>query len=193
MGTNAAKIAAGLGAEVVIFEVNADRLRTLDDLFGPRVRVLMSNPWSIGQEVTGADLVVGAVLIPGAKAPVLVTEDVVRAMRPGSVIVDVAVDQGVDRDGGPRDDPRQSRVRAFRRPPLRRGEYPGAVPRTSTWGLVNATLPYVQKLLSAPLAEVLRRDPALRKGLNTHAGYVTHEAVARSLGLSYRSPEELIA
>ncbi|MBT9253021.1 MAG: alanine dehydrogenase [Brockia lithotrophica] len=194
VGTNAAKIAAGLGAEVVIFEVNADRLRNLDDLFGPRVRVLMSNPWSIGQEVTGADLVVGAVLIPGAKAPVLVTEDMVRAMRPGSVIVDVAVDQGgsiatVDRVTT-HDNPVYERFGVLH---YAVANIPGAVPRTSTWGLVNATLPYVQKLLSAPLAEVLRRDPALRKGLNTHAGYVTHEAVARSLGLSYRSPEELIA
>ncbi len=194
VGTNAAKVAVGLGAEVVLFEVNPDRLRFLDDLFGARVRILMSNPWSIGEEVAGADLVIGAVLIPGAKAPTLVTEDMVRTMRSGSVIVDVAVDQGgsiatIDRVTT-HDAPVYERFGVLH---YAVANIPGAVPRTSTWGLVNATLPYIQKLLAAPLAEVFRHDPALRKGLNTYEGYIAHEVVAHSLQLPYRSPEELIS
>ncbi|MED4955619.1 alanine dehydrogenase, partial [Paenibacillus macerans] len=143
VGTNAAKIAVGLGAEVTIIDVNPERLRQLDDIFGARLQTLMSNPQHIAEAVEESDLVIGAVLIPGAKAPKLVRENMVKAMRPGSVIVDVAIDQGgifetVDRITT-HSDPTYVKHGVVH---YAVANMPGAVPRTSTYALTNATLPY---------------------------------------------------
>lgn len=188
VGINAAKIALGLGARVTILDINHSRLQYLDDVFGGRVQTISSNPGNIAEVITKADLLIGAVLIPGAKAPHLVTRAMLSTMKPGSVIVDVAVDQG-------------GCVETIR--PTTHDEpiyvvdeivhygvanMPGAVPRTSTIALSNQTLPYALMLADQGL-EALRDNAALRKGLNTHAGHLTYEAVGTAFDLPAVSPE----
>lgn len=193
VGTNAARIALGLGAEVTLIDINPRRLRELDDLFGGRVRTVISREDTIARAVESADLLVGAVLIPGARAPHLVTEEMVRSMTPGAVIVDVAVDQGgsvatVDH------------VTTHTHPTyLKHGvvhyavaNMPGAVPRTSTFALTNVTFPYVQTIARWGLEAALERDPVLAGGLNLYHGKVTHPAVAEAHGLSYKPPAEVL-
>ncbi len=186
VGTNAAKIASGLGANVTILDISAERLRYLDDIFGARVQTRMSNEFEIANAVEKADLVIGCVLIPGAKAPKLVTKEMVQRMAPGAVIVDVAVDQGgsietIDRVTT-HQDPVYERygVVHYAVPNI-----PGAVPRTSTYALTNATLPYLLKVANLGWEEAMRRDPALAKGANVVKGQVTHPGVAEAHGLEY--------
>ncbi|GIP39814.1 alanine dehydrogenase [Paenibacillus sp. J31TS4] len=193
VGTNAAKIALGLGADVTIMDVNADRLRQLNDVFGPALKTVVSDPFHLAEEVAASDLVIGAVLIPGAKAPKLVTEEMIRAMKPGSVIVDVAVDQGgifetVDRITT-HDDPTYTKHGVVH---YAVANMPGAVPRTSTFALTNATMPYALQLAKYGVHEAVKRNPALKLGVNTAAGSVTYEAVARDLGLSYLPVEQAL-
>ncbi|MBE3596504.1 MAG: alanine dehydrogenase [Hydrogenibacillus sp.] len=193
VGTNAAKIAAGMGANVTIVDINAERLRELDDLFGGRVRTLMSNPYNIAEAVKTADLLIGAVLIPGRKAPKLVSEAMVRTMRPGSVIIDVAVDQGGSIET-------IDRVTTHSRPTYEKygvihyavANIPGAVPRTSTLALTNATLPYVLALADKGALEATKADPALAKGVNTCRGALTYAAVAESLDLPYTPLDDVL-
>lgn len=185
VGINAAKIALGMGANVVILEKNADRMRYLDDIFGGRVRTIMSTPFQIAEAVGRADLLIGAVLIPGAKAPHLVTEDMVKRMKKGAVIVDVAVDQGgsiatVDRPTTHKD-PVYTKHGVIH---YAVANIPGAVPRTSTFALTNATIPYALELAKGGFEAVLRSVP-LQKGMNTHEGHVTCEPVAIATGLPY--------
>lgn len=194
VGSNAARIALGLGARVTVIDINADRLRALDDQFGGRVATLMSNAYHIAEAVRDADLLVGAVLIPGARAPHLVTGPMVETMRPGAVIVDVAVDQGgsiatIDR------------VTTHSHPTYVKygvvhyavANMPGAVPRTSTLALTNVTLPYARRLAGLGVEEALRRDPTLARGLNLYRGHVTFQAVAEAHNLPYDDPAALLA
>ncbi len=186
VGTEAAKMAMGMGARVTVIDINVGRLRVLDDLFGTALQTVYSNPQSVREAVLRADLVVGAVLIPGARAPNLVTRELVGEMLPGSVIVDVSVDQGGcietmratthDNPTFVVDDVVHYGV----------ANMPGAVARTSTYGLANVTLSYARALASKGLKDAVASDPALALGVNTHGGYVTYEAVARDLGLPYR-------
>jgi alanine dehydrogenase len=186
VGTEATKVAVGMGAHVTVVDINMKRLRELDDIFGARIQTLYSNPQTIRDAVVQADLVVGAVLVPGARAPSLVNRDLVRQMLPGSVIVDVSVDQGGcietmhptthDNPTFVVDDVVHYGV----------ANMPGAVARTSTYGLANVTLQYARALASLGVHRAASEDPALYRGLNTHDGYVTYEAVARDLDLPYR-------
>ncbi|MBX6349906.1 MAG: alanine dehydrogenase [Clostridia bacterium] len=193
VGTNAAKMAVGVGARVTILDVNAERLRQLDDLFGARVTTLMSNEYSIGQAVPTADLLIGAVLIPGARAPRLVTAEMVQEMRPGSVIVDVAIDQGGVVETC-------DRVTTHADPVYKRygvqhyavANMPGAVPRTSTFALTNATLPYVLALAARGWREAVREDPHLAAGVNVAAGRVVHPKVAEAHGLPHTPLSDLV-
>ena len=188
-GTNAAKIAIGLGAHVTIIDVNVERLRQLDDLFGPQVSTLVSNPYYIAEAVKNSDLVIGAVLIPGAKAPILVTEEMIKTMSPGSVIVDIAIDQGGIFET-------TDRVTTHDSPTyIKHGvvhyavsNMPGAVPRTSTIALTNATNPYGVIIANKGIKQACLDHEALRKGLNTLNGFVTHQAVAKALSLRFRDP-----
>jgi len=193
VGTNAAKMAVGMGAQVTIVDKNADRLRYLDDIFGARVMTCMADGHSIRDAVREADLVVGAVLIPGARAPKLVTADMVRSMRPGAVIVDVAIDQGGCVETADRvtthSDPVYEKFGVIH---YAVANIPGAVARTSTFALTNATTPYALKLAGLGLAGAVREDPALARGVNVLDGHVTHAAVAQALGLPYRPLSELI-
>jgi alanine dehydrogenase len=184
VGANALKRAVGLGARVTVIDKNLDRLRYLDDLFYGRIESLFSNRYYITEAVSQADLVIGAVLIPGALAPHLVTEDMVRAMWPGSVIVDVSIDQGgcVETMDHPttHDNPVYIKHGVVH---YAVANIPGAVPRTSTMALTNATLAYVETLARKGWKGAVREDPALAKGINVLNGKVVYSAVAQAHGL----------
>ncbi|MCA0173834.1 alanine dehydrogenase [Bacillus sp. RAR_GA_16] len=193
VGTNAAKIAMGLGADVTILDLSAERLRQLDDIFGNAINTLMSNPLNIAQAVKEADLVVGAVLIPGAKAPKLVTEEMVKSMTPGSVLVDVAIDQGgiietVDHITT-HDNPTYEKHGVVH---YAVANMPGAVPRTSTIALTNVTIPYALQIANKGATAAIQSNPALEKGLNVANGSITYEAVARDLGYEYVSANDAL-
>ncbi|ADV93997.1 MULTISPECIES: alanine dehydrogenase [Bacillus] len=193
VGTNAAKMAVGLGADVTIIDLNADRLRQLDDIFGHQIKTLISNPVNIADAVAEADLLICAVLIPGAKAPTLVTEEMVKQMKPGSVIVDVAIDQGgivetVDHITT-HDQPTYEKHGVVH---YAVANMPGAVPRTSTIALTNVTVPYALQIANKGAVKALADNAALRAGLNTANGHVTYEAVARDLGYEYVPAEKAL-
>ncbi|MDR0326623.1 MAG: alanine dehydrogenase [Oscillospiraceae bacterium] len=186
VGTGAARIAAGLGARVTVLDVSVERLARIEELLAGQVETLMSNSQNIAASVTHADLLVGAVLVAGAKAPVLVTEEMVKTMRQGSVIVDIAIDQGgiaetIDHATS-HQDPYYIRhgVVHYSVPNI-----PGAVPRTSTLALSNATTPYALKIADKGLEQAMREDPALFKGLNTYKGRIACAAVAAAQDLAY--------
>ncbi|SFJ29002.1 alanine dehydrogenase [Thermoflavimicrobium dichotomicum] len=194
VGTNAAKMALGLGANVTILDVNPDRLRQLDDQFGGRLRTLMSNSYNIAQSVKKADLLIGAVLIPGRRAPRLVTEEMVKEMSPGSVIVDVAIDQGgsietIDRVTT-HSDPTYVKHGVVH---YAVANMPGAVPRTSTIALTNVTIPYAVEIASKGLKKALSENKALARGVNVLNGRVTYQAVAESLNLPYVPLDQVMA
>ncbi len=192
-GVNAAKMAIGLGARVIILDINADRLRYLDDIFGPSVETVMSNSANLAEAVAEADLLIGAVLIPGASAPKLVSREMVQNMEDGSVIVDIAIDQGgcvetVDRVTYHNDPIYVSEGVVH----YSVGNMPGAVPRTSTLALTNVTLPYAVKLANMGAKAACASDGSLLLGLNTANGKVTHAGVADSLGYDYVDPMEAL-
>ncbi|MFT8928156.1 MAG: alanine dehydrogenase [Sporolactobacillus sp.] len=193
VGTNAAKIAVGLGADVTILDISADRLRDLDDIFGTSVNTVMSNPYNIAEAVKDADLVVGCVLIPGAKAPKLVTEDMVATMPKNSVIVDVAIDQGgiveTSDHSTTHDDPTYIKHDVIH---YAVANMPGAVPRTSTLALTNVTIPYAAKIAAKGYVKACLDDEALLKGLNTLDGYVTFKAVADAHGYAFKDAHDLL-
>ncbi|WP_049574424.1 alanine dehydrogenase [Nonomuraea sp. SBT364] len=192
-GLNAAQIAVGMGAEVTVLDTNVDRLRFIDAVYQGRLRTLMSTAYAIEQEVLRADLVIGAVLIPGAKAPTLVSNELVSRMKPGSVLVDIAIDQG-----GCFED---SRPTTHANPTYTVhnsvfycvANMPGSVPNTSTNALTNATLPYAVKLADLGWQEALGTDETLAGGLNTHAGTLTNEPVAEALRLPYTPVAQVLA
>ncbi|WP_156291914.1 alanine dehydrogenase [Oceanobacillus salinisoli] len=191
VGTNAATIALGLGADVTIIDLNPARLRQLDDIFGSRIQTLMSNPYNIAEAVKHSDLVIGSVLIPGAKAPKLVTEEMVQSMQPGSVIVDVAIDQGgnfetVDHPTT-HDDPIYIKHDVLH---YAVANIPGAVPRTATVGLTNVTVPYAVQIATKGVAKAVQDNPAISTGVNVVDGNVTYEAVAHDLGYDYVPVQE---
>lgn len=185
VGLNAAKIAAGIGANVTILDVNLDRLRYLDDILPENVTVLYSDPHTIREGITRADVVVGAVLLPGKKAPQLIKRDELKTMQEGAVIVDVAIDQGGCIE--------TSKPTTHEHPTFVVDgvmhycvtNMPGAVPRTSTFALTNATFPYVRRLAKHGWREACKRDSALMNGLNIVHGKVTHSGVAEAFGLEH--------
>jgi alanine dehydrogenase len=184
VGTNAAQVASGLGAQVFVFDINLDRLRYLDEVMHGRLVTLSSNPLSIAEAVRRADLLIGAVLIKGAKAPTLVTRQMVSTMTPGSVIVDVAVDQGGCIETT---HPTTHSDPIFFVDGVLHycvANMPGAVPRTSTYALSNATLPYVVKLAEMGTEAAVGADPALALGVNTYKGKITYPGVAEAFDLA---------
>lgn len=192
VGVNAAQVALGMGAHVIMIDINLDRLRYLHEIMSGRLTTLSSNPLSIAQAVHRADLLVGAVLIKGAKAPKLVTREMIGTMAPGSVVIDVAVDQGGCIETS---HPTTHSDPVF----LVDGvihycvaNMPGAVPRTSTYALSNATLPYIVKLANLGAAEAARTDPALAKGVNLYHGQVTYESVAEAFDLPFTPVQDLL-
>ncbi|AMA71876.1 MULTISPECIES: alanine dehydrogenase [Aneurinibacillus] len=193
VGTNAAKIALGMGAKVTLLDINADRLRYLDEIFQGRVQTLMSNRYNIAKAVKEADLLIGAVLIPGARAPRLVTEDMVKAMEPGSVIVDVAIDQGgsietIDRVTT-HSDPTYVKHGVVH---YAVANMPGAVARTSTMALTNVTVPYALQIADKGYVKAALENRALARGINVVDGKVTYKAVAEALGYTYVDVNEVL-
>ncbi|GED29510.1 alanine dehydrogenase [Brevibacillus centrosporus] len=194
VGTNAAKMAIGLGADVTILDINANRLRELDDTFQGRLHTLMSNHYNLAEAVKHADLLIGAVLIPGARAPRLVTEEMVKSMSPGSVIVDVAIDQGgsietVDRIST-HSDPTYVKHGVVH---YSVANMPGAVPRTSTIALSNVTLPYGLLLANKGYRAAISQHRALARGVNVINGHIVYEAVAKSLQLPYTPMDDVLS
>jgi len=192
VGINAAKMAVGLGAGVTIVDRDMERLRYLDDIFGGRVHTLASNHYTIADSVAQSDLVVGAVLVPGAAAPKLVTHEMLRTMPRGAVIVDVAVDQGGCIETTK--PTTHSRPTYYVEHILHYGvtNMPGAVPRTSTFALTNVTLPFALKLAERGLEEAAKRDPNLKNGINTYKGNVTYRAIAEDQDLAYTPIDDLL-
>jgi alanine dehydrogenase len=192
VGINSMKMAIGLAANVTVLDKNLERLRYLDDIFGSKIKTLVSNPFTVKEAIEHADLVIGAVLIPGASAPKLVTREMLKSMHRGAVIVDVAVDQGgciettkPTTHSDPTffiDDVLHYCV----------ANMPGAVPRTSTFALTNATLPLAIKLANKGFKDAVARDKHLKAGVNTYEGHITYEAVAESQGLKYKSIDDLL-
>src|ERR1035441_4033665 len=186
VGTNAAKIAVGMGARVTMIDRNLNRLRELDDIFNGQLVTMASNSWTIGESVRTADLVVGSVPIPGASAPKLVRREMIASMKRGAVVVDVAIDQGGCFE--------TSHATTHTEPTyVVNGvlhycvsNMPAAVPHTSTFALTNATFPYLLELANQGLERACERHPALKKGVNTYNGYVTHAGVAASQGRAFR-------
>lgn len=192
VGTNAVKMAVGMGARVTVLDMSVERLTYLDDLFQGRVTTLVSNPYNVAKATREADLVVGAVHVPGAMAPRIITTDMVIGMKPGTVIIDVAVDQGGSVET-------IDHTTTHEQPTYLKHDVihyavanmPGAVPRTSTFALTNATLPYILALAEQGAENAMRNDPALRRGLNTYMGQLTSYPVAETQGLSYTPSDAL--
>ncbi|MBP6043017.1 MAG: alanine dehydrogenase [Rhodoluna sp.] len=191
-GANAVAIAIGMGAEVTVLDTNLYRLRELDDFYAGRLRTIVSNTYELQRSVVDADLVIGAVLIPGAKAPKLVTNEMVSKMKPGSVLVDIAIDQG-----GCFED---SHATTHAEPTFKVHEstfycvanMPGAVPHTSTYALTNATLPYVRAIANRGWQEACSVDGALALGLNSHDGVLLNAGVAEAHGLVAEEPASVL-
>jgi alanine dehydrogenase len=186
VGTNAAKMALGLGAHVTIIDRNLNRLRELDDVFNSQVVTLASNAWTIGENLKTADLVIGAVLIPGASAPKLVRREMIATMKRGAVVVDVAIDQGGCLETS---HPTTHTEPVYMVDGVLHycvSNMPAAVPHTSTFALTNATFPYLFDLARYGLEGACERRPALREGVNTYGGSVTHRGVAESQGRPWR-------
>ncbi len=192
VGTNAAKIAVGMGAHVTIIDNNLDRLRELDDIFLSKISTLASSAYMIHDAISDADLIVGAVLVPGAAAPRLVTRSMLKDVPNGAVIVDVAVDQGgcIETTHPTTHSNPTYYVEGVLHYCV--ANMPGAVPRTSTFALTNATLPYTLKLANQGFLAAIKSDPGLKAGVNTHAGRLTYEAVAVDQGREYTALDRLI-
>ncbi len=185
-GTNAAKVAVGMGADVTIIDLSPERLRQLEDIFGRDVQTLISNPYNIADAVRSADLVIGSVLIPGAKAPKLVTEEMIEAMSPGSVVVDIAIDQGgcfaTSEIVTTHDNPTFVKHGVVH---YTVANMPGAVPRTSTIALTNNTVPYALQIANKGYIRACLDNEALKRGVNTIDGKIVYRAVADAQGLPY--------
>lgn len=193
VGSNAAKIAVGMGANVTILDINQRRLAELDRQYNGRVNTIMSNYYSLQQYTSKADVLIGAVLVPGARAPKTVSEDMVRGMKKGSVIVDVAIDQGgtvetIDRITT-HDNPAYEKHGVIH---YSVANMPGAVPHTSTWALTGVTLPYLLQIADKGVEKALRESKPLRLGLNTYKGHITYKAVADAVNGEYVPAEDLL-
>ncbi|MBC8061839.1 MAG: alanine dehydrogenase [Clostridiaceae bacterium] len=193
VGLNAAKMAVGLGARVTILDINKVRLAYLDDIFMGKVSTLVCNEYNVAEMAKKADLLIGAVLVAGARAPKLITTEVVKSMKKGAVIVDVAIDQGgsvetIDRITT-HDNPCFEKYGVIH---YSVANMPGAVPKTSTYALTGSTLPYLLDIANKGTEKAMLEDEALLAGLNTYKGFVTYKAVAEGLGMEYKSATELL-
>jgi alanine dehydrogenase len=191
-GMNAAAIALGMQAEVLLMDKNVEKLRQADRIYQGHLQTVASNLFEIERAVIDADLVIGAVLVAGAKAPTLISNDLVKRMKPGSVLVDISIDQGgcfEDSHPTTHDNPT---YRVHGSIFYCVANMPGAVPHTSTYALTNVTMSYALELANRGWRDALRADPALAKGLNTHAGQVTYGPVAEAHGLPHRPIEDVL-
>jgi len=192
VGTNAAQIAIGLEADVSLFDINIDRLRSLETFFSGKIRTLYPNRYNIEKVIPQAHLIIGAVLVPGGKAPNVLKRDILKKMKKGTVIVDVAIDQGGCFES--------SRPTTYSNPVFVEegilhycvANMPGAVPRTSTYALSNVTFPYVREIANKGVKKAALDSPSLKKGFNVYDGCVVHSGVADGLGLSYTDIDSIL-
>jgi len=191
-GTNACQVAVGVGAHVSILDVDPAKLRYVHDILGGHVTTVMSNRANIEEELAAADLTVGAVLIPGARAPRLISRALVAAMRPGAALVDLSIDQGGCAETSHPTTHADPIYRVDGVVHYAVANMPGMVPHTATLALTNATLSYALAIADHGFADALRRDPALRRACNVLAGHVTHPGVAESIGVAPTAPETLL-
>jgi alanine dehydrogenase len=192
-GLNAAQIAVGMGADVTILDVSVDRLRYIDAIYQGRCKTLVSNAYALEQAALEADLVIGAVLIPGAKAPTLVSNELVSRMKPGSVLVDIAIDQGGCFEDSHPTTHAEPTYLVHQSVFYCVANMPGSVPNTSTYALTNVTLPYAVAIANSGWRQALRDDPALARGLNTHDGRLTYRQVAEAHGLEHVAAASLLS
>jgi alanine dehydrogenase len=191
VGFNAARISAGLGMETVVLNVEAARLQRIDELFQGRIKTLPLTSYNIREEIRNADVIIGAVLVPGGRTPVLIPREVLKIMKPGAVVVDVSVDQGGCAETTrptTHDDPVYEIDGIIH---YAVANMPGAYPRTSTLALTNATLPYIKTLADKGTEEAIHKDASIESALNTYRGEVTNKAVADALGIVYRNFSEI--
>lgn len=193
-GTNAARVAAGMGAHVTVIDLNSERLRQLEDIFGNSIQTLISNPFNIEEAVKDSDLVISSVLIPGARAPKLITEEMVKAMKPGSVIVDIAIDQGGSTEITANHPTSHAQPIFEKHGVLHYAvpNIPGAVPRTSTIALTNVTVPYALQIAGKGYKQAALENEALKKGFNTLNGHVVYKAIANDQNREYVSIDTLL-
>ncbi|MCL2052404.1 MAG: alanine dehydrogenase [Lachnospiraceae bacterium] len=193
VGLNAAKMASWMGARVTVFDISRKRLIYLDDIFGGKITTLMSSAYNIAAALKTADLLIGAILVPGAKAPCLVSEEMVKSMPAGSVIVDVAIDQGGSVET-------IDRVTTHENPSYEKhgvihysvANMPGAVSKTSTYALTGMTIQYLKRIVSTTMKDIILNDAELKLGLNTYKGEITNKGVAEALGYDYIDPALLV-
>jgi alanine dehydrogenase len=191
-GMNAAAIALGMQAEVLLLDKNVARLRAADAIYQGHCQTVTSNTYEVERAVIDADLVIGAVLVPGAKAPTLITDELVSRMKPGSVLVDIAIDQGGCFEGARPTTHADPTYKVHDSLYYCVANMPGAVPHTSTYALTNVTLPYVMEIVGRGWRDALRADPALAAGLSTYAGALTSRPVAEAHGLPYTTLAEVL-
>lgn len=193
VGTNAAKIAAGFGCDVSVTDIDTDKLRYIDNLLGRRIKTYMSTNRVLKEQVKEADVVIGAVLVPGHKAPCLITEEMVKSMKKGSVIIDVSIDQGGIAET-------EDRITTLSAPAYERhgiihycvDNMPGSIPVTSTIALTNETIKYISKIADKGIVDAIKTDKTLAKGINTYAGKLTNKGVTEALGLEYTELPSII-
>ena len=193
VGFNAAKIAIGMGADVSVTDINTDKLRYLDNVFGTRVKTFISNEYNLKELVKDTDVLIGAVLIPGYKAPCIIKEEMVKTMKKGAVIIDVSIDQGGITET-------MDRIQTIENPTFEKygvihysvANIPGSVARTSTIALTNETVKYLIDIANKGVIEAIKQDSALAKGVNTFNGKLTNEGVADSLDIEYTDLSSII-
>ena len=191
VGSNAARVSAGIGMETVVINKGVEKLRQIDEMFMGRVQTLPLTAHQVREEVRDADIIIGAVLVPGGRTPVLVTRDMLKTMKPGAVIIDVSIDQGgcVETSRPTTHDNPVYTVEGIIHYAV--ANMPGAYPRTSTLALTNATLPYVQTIAKMGVEHAIREYPDIRHAVNTYRGEVTNKALADTAGIAYRNIEEI--
>jgi len=192
VGTNAAHVSIGIGMDTVVINKGLDRLQKLDEMFMGRVKTLPLTSHNIEEEVKAADIVIGAILVPGGRTPILINRDMLRTMKRGAVIVDVSVDQGgcIETSKPTTHDYPVYKVDGIIHYCV--ANMPGAYPRTSTLALTNATLPYIKILANKGIENAIREDPEIRSALNTYKGKIVHKAFAESMGITYKAIEDLL-
>jgi alanine dehydrogenase len=193
VGTNAARVCAGLGMDTVVISKGADRLQRIDELFMGKVKTLPVTMHSVEHEIVDCDIIIGAVLVPGGRTPMLITKEMLKAMKTGAVIVDVSIDQGGCTETShptTHNDPVYAVEGVLH---YAVANMPGAYPRTSTYALTNSTLPYVKTIAALGVEKAIREDGSLRSALNTYRGSVVHKTLAESTGLSFRDFDEIVS